>query len=599
MLSADEYWSLVADNIVLLLLLVPLLGVVVVACLSSIAQGAVHQVAVANTLMTFALSAAMMANYEPTRTDSSGDPVLYQMTTDVAWSVRPVESPGMHKTETATRPAGGSDRRVPDIRFAVGVDGISLWFVLLTATLMLPAVASLSGGNRQVVWGQYALLLLLETALIGTFVVLDVIGLCICLSAVPLLLFFLIGHWGGYGRRAAAYRLFLFQQAAALLVMLGLIALVVSHAWMTRVPSGSTAELTFSIRELVGDIPTLAAGGGLARQYWSNASPLAFTVFLIGFAMLVPLFPLHGWLTGALDQTPTAVAVLLIGAGTKIGCYGFARFLVPLFPGLLPSAVGLILLACVGGALYAALVALAQRDVLRTTALACVAHQGLCVAALLSLNLVGACGGLLHAVGQGLCFGVLAFLVGALERRRGSITPHDTVPLLLGRWRLGVCLLFVVLAAAGVPGLSGFAGGTLMFLGILRGHPALGPGLGLMFWGLLAVTVLGWVFLLLIRRCFAASSWEPGESSSGSLDEWSRSADDLTSGEIGALLPALLLIVWIGICPDFFLERMEPSVSRTLTAYGTTLVEEPQEDAERNASLRERVSVPNSTEAAR
>jgi len=567
MTSAVEYWRLVLDNVVLLIALFPLLGACVVAALARAGDKTVRRVAIASALATLGLSLLMVANYDPHRTTPTGEPVLYQMTTSIGW-LRRIEEGSLNGDAPNMGQTAGEGAAGLDIRFSVGVDGISLWFVLLTAVLMLPAIDS-AGRRRELLWAEYAVLLLLQSALAGVFVATDVIGFCGCLSAVAWLVFFVIGHWGGYERRTAARRVFAIQQAAAVLALFGATAMVMSYSWMTRATS-----LTFSIPEFIEQIPRLSTGG-LARQYWANSSGLIFAALLVGFAIILAAVPMHRWLVVAGDQGPTSALVLLIGVGTKIGCYGLARFCVPLFPNLLPSAVGVLSIVAIAGSMYAALVSLAQGDMRKLAMYGAISQQSLCAAGIFSLNLIGISGGLLHALGQGLCFAAFVFLIDALQRRHGSVEIAAYGGLAFARPRFGFCFLIVCLGATIAPGLCGFAGQSLTLLGVLRGHPAIGPRLGLVAIGLISQAVLAWAFLSFAKGCLLGPNNEPAAGRAASPSSTSTKTLDLGAGEVATLLPALLLIVSIGIWPNFFLERMAPSVSRMLHPYGTTIADEP------------------------
>jgi NADH-quinone oxidoreductase subunit M len=284
---------------------------------------------------------------------------------------------------------------------------------------------------------------------------------------------------------------------------------------------------------------------------------------------------MHRWLVVAGDQAPTSALVLLIGVGTKIGCYGLARFCVPLFPNVLPSAVWWLSIVAIAGSMYGALVSLAQVDLRKLAVYAAISHQGLCASGILSLNLIGISGGLLHALGQGLCFAALVFLIDALQRRHGSVEVAAYGGLAFSRPRFSFCILVVCLGATAAPGLCGFVGQTLTLLGVLRGHPAIGPRLGLAAIGLITQAVLAWALLSFAWRCLLGRYSKAATGPASSTSSNSPETPDLSAPEVATLLPALLLIFSIGIWPNFFLERIDPTVSRMLHAYGTTIADKP------------------------
>jgi NADH-quinone oxidoreductase subunit M len=241
--------------------------------------------------------------------------------------------------------------------------------------------------------------------------------------------------------------------------------------------------------------------------------------------------------------------------------------LLPLFPTSLPDASGSLSLIAIAGVAYGALLAWTQGDLKKLAIWSGMSHQNLCLGGLLSLNLVGVSGGLLQAFGQALCAGALLFLIdgfhwepGRLATRPSSFGPRATF-----------CLIFLALAIAGAPGLCGFAGAALTLLGILRGHPAVGTGTGFMFCALLSWLLLCAAWLGAVSRIRdRAPRTHRGAAAP---------MTDLTTGELFALLPALALIVAIGVWPNFFLERTQPTVSRMLSAYGTAFTEQVDESS--------------------
>ena len=383
-------------------------------------------------------------------------------------------------------------------------------------------------------------------------------------------LFFLIGVWGSEQRRYAAIKFFLFTLAGSVLTLLGLLAIVL---WNANHWNGGV--WTFSIPDLSTNLRLAASEGNLPPTF----QLAVFLALFAGFAIKVPLFPLHTWLPLAHVQAPAAGSVMLAGVLLKIGTYGFVRFgilmlpdavlhpsirvlpaaLVSTFPGwgdLTVFVYPWLLVLAVVGIIYGALVALAQDDFKRLIAYSSVSHMGFCVLGLFALNRPGLQGGTLQMINHGISTGALFALVGMIYERY-----HTREISALGGLakRLPVLSFFMLLftfSSIGLPGLNGFAGEVLVLLGIFQrawSQPIIGWQTLLLGIAVLAVSgvVLGaWYMLYLVQRVFFGPLKEPAGADPNA------SVSDLCPREVLALCPLAVLVVWIGVAPGFFLSRM-------------------------------------------
>jgi NADH-quinone oxidoreductase subunit M len=435
------------------------------------------------------------------------------------------------------------------IRFSIGLDGLSLWLFGLTALLMVVAVLISWEAVTQRAAAYYSLLLLLETGMLGVFVARDVILFYVFFEFTLIPLFFLIGIWGSDKRRYAATKFFLFTFAGSVLTFLGLLAIVLWDYYQNGI-------LTFSIPEL-----TLNLG------YQPIDPPLQVLIFLLlfaGFAVKVPLFPFHTWLPLAHVEAPTAGSVLLAGVLLKVGSYGFVRFALPMLPEAVTALMPFLLWLCVAGILYGALVALVQDDIKRLIAYSSVSHLGFVMLGVFALNRLGMQGGVLQMINHGLSTGGLFALVGMLYERYHTRKIADYGGMTR---RLPVLAFFMVLftlSSIGLPGLNGFAGEFLLLLGMFQRGWAEAPEAWQLQLKVIAVlatlgVVLGaWYMLSLVQRVFFGPLREPPSPHAHGGEP----VRDLSLREVAALVPLAVFVVWIGLWPQFFLDRMAPTLNQ-------------------------------------
>jgi NADH-quinone oxidoreductase subunit M len=445
---------------------------------------------------------------------------------------------------------GGTDAPI-DIRFSIALDGLSLWLFGLTALLMVVAVLVGWEAIREQTSTYYTLLLLLETGMLGVFVARDIILFYVFFEFTLIPLFFLIGMWGSEERRRAAMKFFLFTLAGSMLTFLGLLAIVLWDAH--HAPGG---QMTFSIPELTAHLQQRPIDPMV--QVW------IFLALFAGFAIKVPLFPLHTWLPLAHVEAPTAGSVLLAGVLLKIGTYGFVRFSLPMLPDAAAACMPGLLWLSVAGILYGALVALAQTDIKRLVAYSSVSHMGFCMLGLFALNRLGTQGGVLQMINHGLATGGLFALVGMLYERYHTRRISELGGLARRLPVLAFFMFVMTLSSIGLPGLGGFAGELLLLLGMFqRGWASAQSSLGLQAVAVLAVggVVLGaWYMLYLVQRVFFGPVREPERKAH------EPPVRDLSCREVAALAPLTVFIFWIGLQPSFFLDRMSPTLDRLTVA---------------------------------
>jgi NADH-quinone oxidoreductase subunit M len=415
------------------------------------------------------------------------------------------------------------------VRYLMGVDGISLFMVVLTALLFpLAFLASASVQSRLKLY--VAFMLMLEAGILGVFVSLDLILFFVFWEVMLVPMYFIIGGWG-YDRRVyAAMKFFVYTMAGSALMLVGILTLAFLH-------SNATGVLTFDVR-------TLTAWHGLAP----STARWLFLAFFASFAIKVPLFPLHTWLPDAHVEAPTAGSVILAGVLLKMGTYGFLRFSLALFPQAAVDFAPLLLTLATIGIVYGAIVAAVQKDLKKLVAYSSVAHLGFVVLGTFAFSVAGVEGGLFTMISHGLTTGALFLLVGMLYERRHSRAIADFG----GVWKsapvLGGIFLAVTLASIGVPGMSGFVGEFLALLGTFLTHRpyAVVAATGV----ILAAVYLLWAY----QRVFTG---EPeGENAT---------MRDINGRELATVVPLLALSLFLGVYPKPVIDRVEPSVKALLT----------------------------------
>jgi len=414
------------------------------------------------------------------------------------------------------------------ISYHMGIDGISLLMVFLTALLSLIIMPASWRyvKDREMVF--FSMFLFLETGMLGVFCARDLFLFYIFWEVMLIPMYFIIGVWGGPRRVYAAVKFFLFTLAGSLLMLVAIVGI----AWLAR-PNQFAAP--------VFDLDTLSQAVFSVRVQY-----LAFLAFFIAFAIKVPMWPVHTWLPDAHVEAPMAGSVILAGVLLKVGGYGIIRLCLPLFPDAAAFFAPYIIILSIIAIIYGALVSLAQKDLKKLVAYSSVSHMGFVTAGIFALSAVGIEGAVMVMFSHGLLTGALFLMVGFLYERlhtreiaamRGLASPFPV---------MAAFLLFFTLGSLGLPGLSGFVGEFLSLVAVFSFSKPMGvvAAMGI----ILAAAYLLWMFqrVMFMKR-------DDGEE-----EDWKK-LPDFSLREIGSLLPLGLLAVWAGVYPNTFLDLIGPS----------------------------------------
>jgi len=432
----------------------------------------------------------------------------------------------------AANPAMQFVLRVPwipglDIAYSVGIDGIALLLVVLTAFLMPIALLASWESITTRLRGYVALMLLLEVGTLGVFVSLDLVLFYVFWEFMLIPMYFIIGIWGGNDRIYAATKFFLYTMAGSLLM---LIAIIWLGMYAAMLPGG---HFTADIEKLYAISP----GIPLRLQSWM------FLAFAVSFAIKVPIFPFHTWLPDAHVQAPTAGSVILAGVLLKMGTFGLVRYCLPLFPAATVEFMPYIATLAVIGIIYGALVSMVQPDLKKLVAYSSVSHLGFVVLGIFAMNEEGVQGSVLQMVNHGLSTGALFLLVGMIYDRRHTRMIGDFGGLARIMPVYATFFMIVMLSSIGLPGLNGFVGEFLILLGSFTSSV-----LGTPVYAILGASgvILAAVYLL----------WSYQRVFFGTVgNEQNRSLKDLSIREWAVLVPVLVFIIWIGWFPSAFLDK--------------------------------------------
>ncbi len=476
----------------------PLVGTVIIGFLPRDTANHIRVVALVVSLLTFLLAIKLFADFNP-------------------------HQPGMQFIEHSPWIS------VPPISYHLGIDGLSVLLVLLTAFLtplaVLASWTSITSRRKEF----FIFLLALETGMIGVFVSLDLFLFFLFWEAMLIPMYFLIGVWGHERRVYAAIKFILYTMVGSALMLIGILYLY---------------NLTG-----VFDLPILVhmlTSGGLTLS--PQAEKALFWAFFLAFAIKVPMFPLHTWLPDAHVEAPTAGSVILAGVLLKMGTYGMLRFCLPLFPQASREFAPVISVLAVIGILYGSLVAMVQPDLKKLVAYSSVAHLGFVVLGIFAFNITGIEGAIYQMCNHGVSTGALFILVGMLYDRRHTRLIKEFGGLATALPVFSTFFMIVTLSSLGLPMLNGFVGEFLIILGAFRSRAAFGS--------LAAVgVVLAAVYLLwMVQRVFL------GEIT----NEKNRSLPDCNWREKFMLTAIVLVILGMGIYPQPFLRRMDLGAARVV-----------------------------------
>ncbi|MBW8877579.1 MAG: NADH-quinone oxidoreductase subunit M [Acidobacteria bacterium] len=434
------------------------------------------------------------------------------------------------------------------VKYDLAMDGISMPLVLL-GIFLLPLVILGSWRGITEHWPMFgASLLLLSTGVLGALLAYDLFLFYVFWEVMLVPMYLLIGIWGGERKIYAAVKFFLFTMAGSLLMLVAILWM----AWTFQRLNGGVWSFAYD--------DLLRLNLPLHQQVW------LFAAFALTFAIKVPMFPFHTWLPDAHVEAPTGGSVILAGILLKLGTYGFLRFALPLFPHASEVARPLLLALAVTGILYGALVAWVQVDMKKLVAYSSIAHLGFVMLGLLAADVVAWQGSLLQMVNHGLSTGALFLLVGMLYDRRHTKKFDEFGGLARVMPIFAFFLVFASLASVGLPALNGFVGEFMILTGSFRtlGWPAAVATFGV---------VLAAIYLL---KMIQLTIWGPITK-----DE-NRKLADLSFREIAALVPLCVLMLWIGVAPNTFLQPSRQTLETVLAQYRQR-VDEPDV---RQASLR-------------
>jgi NADH-quinone oxidoreductase subunit M len=420
-------------------------------------------------------------------------------------------------------------------RYHLGVDGISLWLVILTTLLMPIAILSswTAITKRQLTY--YALMLLLESAMIGVFISLDLLLFYLFFEASLVPMFFLIGIWGGERRIYAAVKFFIYTAVGSLLMLVGIIALYFIHQRATGIGTFDYVALVETLRSTAMMTPR--------AEFW------LFLAFAFAFCIKVPLWPFHTWLPDAHTEAPTAGSVILAGVLLKMGTYGLLRFNFGLFPNASRQLAPVMITLAVIGIIYGALVAMVQPDVKRLVAYSSVSHMGFVVLGLFSFTEQGMQGALYQMLNHGVSTGALFLFVGMIYERRHTRMIDDFGGLVRPMPWFSTLFVIASLSSIGLPFLNGFVGEFLILLGAWTSTAVQHAWIVTM----LAATGVIWaaVYMLwmLQRVVFGTKT---SDANAG--------LPDLNLREAGLLIPLMVLMFFMGVYPGPFLNRSRESI---------------------------------------
>ncbi len=497
--------------LLVILTLIPLLGSVAVFLLKQHQATLAKQLSLAVSLVVLVYALVLTFRFE---TGSGADRFQYQG----SWTW--IRSFGVH--------------------LAVGVDGIAIVLVLM-AVLLVPAVILSSwnsldsrAGSEELVTATthrrnaknfFGLVLLLEFFMIGVFVATDVFLFYVFFEAMLVPMYFIIGSFGGPRRQYAAMKFFLYSLVGGLLMLASVIGLYIT-----------TGSRTFAITDLIGAVPDNAT------QKW------LFLGFFIAFAIKAPLVPFHTWLPDAGAEAPSGGAALLVGVLDKVGTFGFLRYCLPLFPAASRYFAPAILILSVIGILYAAFLAIGQRDMKRLVAYTSVAHFGFIGLGIFAFTTQGGTGAVLYMVNHGLSTGALFIVVGLLIARGKSRNVDDyggaakVTPVLAGLF------LLAGLSALALPGMSTFVSEFLVLVGTFTRHK------GLAILGTIGIVLAAIYVLYLYQRTFQ-----------GRVNEKVTKFRDVNAREVAAVAPLIAVIIALGVYPKPLLDVINPAVKATLS----------------------------------
>ncbi len=481
-----------------LITFLPIVGVLCLLLIRGDEETVAHnsrRTALLTSLVTFVLSLYMYMHFDPTSAD-------FQFVEKMAWL------PGLN------------------IFYKLGVDGISIFFILLS-TFLTPICILASWDSIEVRVKEYMIaFLLLETMMLGMFSSIDLLLFYIFFEGVLIPMFIIIGVWGGPRRVYASFKFFLYTLLGSVLMLLAILALYKTF--------GTTDIATLSVQTIPAEM-----------QKW------LWLAFFASFAVKVPMWPVHTWLPDAHVEAPTAGSVILAGVLLKMGGYGFLRLSLPMFPEATVYFMPLVFTLSVIAVIYTSLVALAQEDMKKLIAYSSVAHMGFVTLGIFSLTQQGLDGSMFQMLSHGVVSAALFLCVGVVYDRLHTREIRRYGGLVQNMPKYALVFMVFMLASVGLPGTSGFVGEFLVLVGLYK--------VSTTFTALAATgVILGAAYMLFLYKRVVF----------GELDKPDvRTMKDLTSREVVIFLPMIALVMWMGIYPSSFTAPMAPSLHKVLSRY--------------------------------
>jgi NADH-quinone oxidoreductase subunit M len=504
--------NFITSNILTIVAFTPAAGAVLLLFFNREHARSIRSFALVITLLTFIFSLHLIAHFDSSNPD-------FQFAIKIPWM-----------------PSYG-------ISYAMGIDGISVFLILLT-TLLSPLAILASWAIHDRLKEYFIFMLLLETGMIGVFASLDLFLFYVFWEIMLVPMYFLIGVWGGERRIYAAMKFVLYTMVGSVLMLVAIIALYFMHG-------DATGVFTFSYPQILSALSSGRMVLAPSIELW------LFLAFFLAFAVKVPLFPFHTWLPDAHVEAPTAGSVLLAGVLLKMGTYGLVRFNLPLFPHVSHYLAPLISLLAIVGIIYGALVAMVQPDMKKLVAYSSVSHLGFIVLGIFSFTTQGMEGAVYQMLNHGVSTGALFMLVGMIYDRRHTRSIDEFGGLANRMPVYAAFFLIVTLSSIGLPGLNGFVGEFLILLGTFGANRtrAAAAALGV----ILSAVYMLWMYQRVI--------W--GEVK----NEKNASLQDLGGREIAMLVPILIVMVWMGVYSNSFLRPMDTTVTKLMNQTQTGQLE--------------------------
>ena len=502
--------------ILTVLTFLPLLGALALLFIPKEEENLLRGSAITIALATFGVSLCLLFNWNDTG---------FNHVIDIVW----VKSLGIH--------------------FHLGVDGISLWLVLLTTFLMPIVLLSSWGAIHKKVREFVVVMLVLETGMIGTFLALDLFVFYVFWEIMLVPMYFIIGIWGGDRRIYASIKFVLYTMVGSLLMLVAILYLYVKYH-----QASPTHDWSF-------DYATLS------RLVLAPKEQLyCFAAFALAFCIKVPIFPLHTWLPDAHVEAPTAGSAILAGVLLKFGTYALLRFAIPFFPNATVEAAPLLGYLAVIGVVYGSLVAFAQKDMKKLVAYSSVAHMAFVVLGIVAWDHKAIDGAIYQMLAHGIATGGLFLAIGVIYERRHTRRIDEFGGIAAVMPKFTAVFLIITLASIGLPGLSGFVGEFLVLNGTFGSYASWAKDALPPFLPhpkvLAAIATTGVIFsavymLYLFQKVMFGPLTNPRN----------RDLPDLSKRELAVFLPLIAMAFWLGIYPSTFLKTIDPAVKTTMAAF--------------------------------